>query len=57
MKRGGDLNAPGPREVLVEVELLLELRQLFRGEVGPPRVVDAAARTPGTAVETVRFGR
>ena len=33
---GGDLDATGSGEVLVEVELLLQLRQLFVGEVGPP---------------------
>ena len=54
LKGGGYLYAPGPGEVLVEVELLLQLRQLLGGEVGPARVVDAAG--PGTTVESLRFG-
>ena len=41
LQRRGDLYPPRPRQVLVEVELLLQLRQLLRREVGPPRVVEA----------------
>ena len=37
-KRRGDLHATGSRQVAVEVELLLELGQLFVGEVGPAKV-------------------
>jgi len=35
---GRDLDASGAREVLVEVELLLELSQLLVGEVGTAEV-------------------
>jgi hypothetical protein len=51
----GNFNTPGPSEVLVEVELLLQLRQLLRGEVGAAGIVDAAGTRP--AVETLRFRR
>jgi hypothetical protein len=43
-----------PGQVLVEVELLLQLRQLFRREVGPAGVVDAAGVV--TARIAVRVG-
>jgi len=56
LQSGGYLDAPGPREVLVEVELLLQLRELFGGEVGPARVVDTP-RTARAPVEPVGFRR
>lgn len=31
----GDLHAPGPGKVLVEVELFLQLRELLGAEIGP----------------------
>ena len=42
LQRRGDLYPPRPRQVLVEVELLLQLCQLLRREVGSACVVDAA---------------
>lgn len=42
LERGGDLHAPRPRQVLAEVELLLQLRQLPRAEVGAHGVVVCA---------------
>lgn len=42
LERGGDLHAPRPRQVLAEVELLLQLRQLPRAEVGAHGVVVGA---------------
>ncbi len=41
----GYLDSPCPRQVLVEVELLLQLGQLLRREVGPARVVEAPRAT------------
>lgn len=38
LQGGRDLYPPGPGEVLVEVELLFELRELLVGEVGPAGV-------------------
>ena len=38
-QRGGHLDSPGTREVAIEVELFLQLRQLFVGEVGARNVV------------------
>lgn len=38
LQRSRDLHAPRPGQVLVEVELLFQLRQLLGGEVGPDRV-------------------
>ncbi len=55
LERGGDLDPPRAREILVEVELLLQLRQLLRREVGPPAVVDAA-RPARHEPEVHRFG-
>lgn len=40
LERAGDLDPAGPRQVLVEVELLLQFGQLLRREVGAPRVVE-----------------
>ena len=37
-ERGGDLDAARPRQVAVEVELFLELRELLVGEVGAAEV-------------------
>lgn len=45
LQRGGDLDAPRPRQVLAEVELLLQLRQLTCAEVG----ADCAAVRAGQA--------
>lgn len=42
LERGGDLHAPRARQVLAEVELLLQLRQLPRAEVGAHGVVVCA---------------
>ena len=42
LQSSGDLDPTSPGQVLVEVELLLQLRQLLRREVGPPGVVDPA---------------
>lgn len=39
LQAGGHLHPPGPRQILVEVELLLQLGQLLGGEVGPDHVV------------------
>lgn len=35
-----DLDPPRPRQVLIEVELLLQLRQLLVREIGPAGVVE-----------------
>ena len=40
LEGSGDLDPTGARQVLVEVELLLQLRQLLRREVGSARVVE-----------------
>lgn len=51
LERARDFYPPGAGQVLVEVELLLQLGQLFRREVGPPGVVHAAGVVaPGVAV-------
>lgn len=51
LKSPRNFDPPGPRQVLVEVELLLQLRQLLRREVRPPRVVDApGARLTAVAI-------
>lgn len=42
LERGGDLHAPRTRQVLAEVELLLQLRQLPRAEIGANGVVVCA---------------
>ena len=42
LKRACNFDAPGAGQVLVEVELLLQLCQLLRREVGSACVVDAA---------------
>lgn len=39
LEGGGDFHAPGPRQVLAEVELLLELGQLFGCKVGADGVL------------------
>lgn len=49
MQCRGDLDASCSGEVLVEVELLLQLRQLFRREVGASR--------PTAESAVVRLGR
>lgn len=42
LERDSDLNAPRPRQILAEVKLLLQLRQLPRAEVGAHGVVVCA---------------
>ena len=42
LQAGGDLHAPCPGQVLVEVELLLQLRELLGGEVGADDVLHLA---------------
>lgn len=42
LKRAGDLDSSSSGQVLVEVELLFELGQLFGREVRPTRVVDSS---------------
>lgn len=39
MQRIGDLNASRTRQVAIEVELLLQLRELFVSEIGSARVI------------------
>ncbi len=42
LESGRDLDPPRPRQVFVEVELFLQLGQLFGGKVGPASVVGSA---------------
>ena len=44
LESGGDLHAPRTRQVLAEVELLLQLRQLPRAEIGANGVVVCACK-------------
>lgn len=37
LQSSSDLHSPGSSEILAEVKLFLQLRQLFGGEIGPDR--------------------
>jgi hypothetical protein len=55
LQGGRDLDPPRPRQVFVEVELFLQLGQLFGGKIGPARVVGTAesSQTADASVATV----